>query len=211
MNLKTPKLLVYGGNYANVNELDLENLLPFAFPYGLGTPKQKRPVRVSFESCIQHYMRLAMPQFMRGDVILVLNHIYGRQLSYKSGVMTSRSNVGGELLGEKFSKIPVGDLQEAADETNSKQSNLVTKLMKSISTSCRALGHTPEAAQFARRSCFAMQDYFGLNSVFVTVTPCDECSFRVRLLTRPGVKVRFIEHEDENLLYVIFHLSRFLY
>ena len=87
-----------------------------------------------------------MPQFMRGDVILVLNHIYGRQLSYKSGVMTSRSNVGGELLGEKFSKIPVEDLQEAADETNSKQSNLVTKLMKSISTSCRALGHTPEAA-----------------------------------------------------------------
>ena len=51
-----------------------------------------------------------MPQFMRGDVIFVLNHIYGRQLSYKSGVMTSRSNVGGELLGEKFSKIPVGDL-----------------------------------------------------------------------------------------------------
>ena len=55
-----------------------------------------------------------------------------------------------------------------------------------------------------------MQDYFGLNSVFVTVTPCDECSFRVRLLTRPGVKVSFIEHEDENLLHVLFHLSIFL-
>ena len=41
MNRKTPKLLVYGGKYAHVNELDLKNLLPFAFPYGLGTPKQK--------------------------------------------------------------------------------------------------------------------------------------------------------------------------
>ena len=143
-----------------------------------------------------------MPQFMRGDVILVLNHIYGRQLSYKSGVMTSRSNVGGELLGEKFSKIPVEELQEAADDMNPKQSGLVKQLMKSISTSCRALGHTPEAAQFSRRSCFAMQDHFGLNSVFVTITPCDECSFRVRLLTSPGVKVSFIKHEDENLPYV---------
>ena len=146
-----------------------------------------------------------MPQFMRGDVILVLNHIYGRQLSYKSGVMTSRSNVGGELLGEKFSKIPVEELQEAADETNPRQSSLVSKLMKSISTSCRALGHTPEAAQFARRSCFSMQDHFGLNSVFVTITPCDECSFRVRLLTTPGVEVSLIVREDKNLRYVLFH------
>ena len=211
MNRSTPKLLVYGGNYANLSELPLENLLPFAFPYGLGTPKQKRPVRVSFEACIQRYMRLAMHQFMRGDVILVLNHIYGRQLSYKSGVMTSRANVGGQLLGENFSKIPVEELQEAADETNPRQSSLVSKLMKSISTSCRALGHTPEAAQFARRFCFAMQDYFGLNSVFVTITPCDECSFRVRLLTTPGVKVSFIVREDKNLRYVLFHPTFSLY
>ena len=140
-----------------MSELYLENLLPFTFLYGLGTPKQKRPVRVSFESCIQRYMRLAMPHFMRGDVILVLNHIYGRQLSYKSGVMTSRSNVGGELLGEKFSKIPVEELQEEANEMNSKQNSLVTKLMKSIFTCCRTFGHTPEAAKFARQSCFAIQ------------------------------------------------------
>ena len=72
----TPTLLVYGGKYANMVELDLENLLPFAFPYGVGTPKQKRPHHVSFQACIQRYMRLAMRQFMRGDVILVMNHIY---------------------------------------------------------------------------------------------------------------------------------------
>ena len=84
---------MYSGNYANVSELHLENLLPFTFPYGLGTPKQKRPVRISFEACIQRYMRLAMPQFMRGDVIVVLNHIYGRQLSYKSGVTVSYTHL----------------------------------------------------------------------------------------------------------------------
>ncbi|KAL7524123.1 hypothetical protein ACHAXR_001615, partial [Thalassiosira sp. AJA248-18] len=55
------------------------------------------------------------------------------------------------------------------------------ELMKGVSTSCKALGHSPEAAKFARRCCFALVDYFGLNSLFLTITPCDECSFRVRL------------------------------
>ncbi len=60
-------------------------------------------------------MRLVMHQFMWGDVILVMNHIYGHQVSYQSSVMTSRSNVRGKTLGEQFSKIPVKDLQAAAD------------------------------------------------------------------------------------------------
>ena len=118
LNQDAPTLLVYGGKYTNMKELALENLLPFAFPYGLGTPKQKRPVQVSFEMCIQKYMRLAMLQFMRGDVILVMNHLYSRQLSYKSGIMTSRSTTGidsGENLAEAFSQISVEELQAAAD------------------------------------------------------------------------------------------------
>ena len=193
LNQANPTLLVYGGKYANMAEIELENLLPFAFPYGTGTPKQKRPNRVSFQACIQRYMRLAMLQFMRGDVILVMNHIYGRQVSYQSGVMTSRSNVRGESLGERFSKIPVEELQAAADENDPQTSDMVKNLMKSIFTSCKALGHTPEAAQFARRCCFSMQDYFGLNSVFITITPDDENNFRIKLLTRPGEEVSFID------------------
>ena len=137
LNQANPTLLVYGGKYANMKEIELENLLPFAFPYGVGTPKQKWP-----------------NQFMRGDVILVMNHIYGRQVSYKSGVTTSRSNVRGESLGEQFSKIPVEELQAAADEYDPQVSPMVKTLMKSIFTSCKALGHAPEAAQFARRCCF---------------------------------------------------------
>jgi len=211
LNDATPTLLVYGGKYANMKELDLENLLPFAFPYGIGTPKQNRPVRVSFEACIQRYMRLAMLQFMRGDVILVMNHIYGRQLSYKSGVMTSRSNVSGEegnTLAEQFSQISVEDLQAAADDINPRQTPLVKKLMKSIATSCKALGHTPEAAQFARRCCFSMQDYYGLNSVFLTVTPDDECNFRIKLLMSPGQKVcHYVQMKFYNV-YIFIHFSR---
>ena len=219
LNQQTPTLLVYGGKYADLRELPLEKMLPFAFPYGLGTPKQRRPVQVSVESCIQRYMRLAMPQFMRGDVILVMNHIYGRQLSYKSGIMTSRSKGYGNSkssLAEQVSQITVEELQRAADESNPQLSDMVKKLLKSISTSCRALGHTPEAAAFARRCCFSMQDYFGLNSVFLTVTPDDELNFRIQLIVRPGHKVSYkvlpknISH-DVNFSNLISPSYRFLF
>ena len=98
-----------------------------------------------------------MLQFTRCDVSLVMSYIHGRQALYKSGVMTSRSNVCGETLGEQFPKIPVDELQAAADKNDPQTSTMVKTLMKSVFTSCKALGHTPEAAQFTRRCCFSMQ------------------------------------------------------
>ena len=71
LNQATPILFVYGAKYATMTEIELENLLPFAFLYGIGTSKRKRPNRVSIQACIHRYMRLAVMQFMRGDVILV--------------------------------------------------------------------------------------------------------------------------------------------
>ncbi len=37
----TPHLLVYGGTYANNVEMNVENILPFAFSFGIGGPKMK--------------------------------------------------------------------------------------------------------------------------------------------------------------------------
>ena len=72
----------------------------------------------------------------------MITHIYGCQALYKSGVMTSRSNIRGETLGGQFSKIPVEELQAAADKNDPQTSTMVNTLMKSIFTSCKALGHT---------------------------------------------------------------------
>jgi hypothetical protein len=46
------------------------------------------------------------------------------------------------------------------------------------------MGHTEEAAKYARQKHFAMLDYFGLKSLFLSTTPDDECSFIVRLYTK---------------------------
>jgi hypothetical protein len=64
--------------------------------------------------------------------------------------------------------------------------NLNTRgLLKAISTSCRAMGHTEEAAKYARWCCFAILDHYRLNSLFLSTIPDDECSFRVRLYCNP--------------------------
>jgi hypothetical protein len=56
--------------------------------------------------------------------------------------------------------------------------------LKAVKTSCQSVGHSEEAAKYARRKCFEMLDFFGLNSLFLSTTPDDECSFRVRLFTK---------------------------
>ncbi len=45
-----PTLLAYGGTYAHVNDVPIENILPFAFPFGIiGGPKMKHRTKVSLE------------------------------------------------------------------------------------------------------------------------------------------------------------------
>jgi hypothetical protein len=142
-------------------------------------------VKVSLELCIQLYFRLSLQQFMEGPTILVSNHIYNRQMSYISGVMTCRSTVNGISLGEKLSKVTVQDLEEVEGANKDHLNKNIQGLLKAIKTSCKAMGHTDEAAKYARRCCFAMLDYYRLNSLFLTKTPDDECSFRVRLYAKP--------------------------
>ena len=49
------------------------------------------------------------------------------------------------------------------------------------------MGHLEEAAQEASRSMFEMLDFNRLNSLFLSTTPDDECSLRVRLYCKPQV------------------------
>jgi len=41
MKRSAPTLLALGWTYANNVEMNVENILPFAFPFGIGGPKMK--------------------------------------------------------------------------------------------------------------------------------------------------------------------------
>ncbi len=131
-------------------DMKIENILPFAYPFGIGGPKMQRRVKVSLELCIQVYMCLSLGQFMEGPTILVMNHIYNRQMSYKAGVMTCRSSINGIPLGEKLSTLTTEDFEQIKDN-NTDNFDATTKcFLKAISTTCKDMGHTEQAAKDAR-------------------------------------------------------------
>jgi hypothetical protein len=80
--------------------MNVKNILPFVFPFGIGGPNMKQKVKVSYELYIQSYMKLPLWQFMDGPTVLVMNHISNWQMSYKGGKMICRSTVDGTSLGE---------------------------------------------------------------------------------------------------------------
>ncbi len=143
-----PTLLAYGGTYANITDVPIENILPFAF-FCIGGPKMKQSVHVSHQLCIQLYLQLSLTQFMEGPTILVMNHIYNRQISYVSGVMTCRSTVNGVSLGDKLSKLTAEDLKLVQENYTDNLHENTKGLLKAISTSCKAMGHTGKAAKYA--------------------------------------------------------------
>jgi hypothetical protein len=60
MNHCAPTLLMLGGTYSSNVEMNDKNILPFAFPFGIGGPKMKQRVKIALELCIQVYMQLSL-------------------------------------------------------------------------------------------------------------------------------------------------------
>jgi hypothetical protein len=154
--------LAYGGTYANVNDVLIENILPFAFPFGIGGPKMKRRTKVSLELCIL-YLQLSLKQFMEGPTILVLNHMYNREMSYMTGVMTCRSTVNGVSLGEKLSKLTIEDLQLVTNKNTDNLHKNTKGLLKAISRSRKAMGHTRVVLVAVQRKTLRFMNDASLN------------------------------------------------
>ena len=91
-------------------------------------------MKVSLELCIQVYMRLSLKQFMEGPAILVMNHIYNRQMSYKTGVMTCRSTIDGIPLGEKSSTLSTEDFEQINDNNNDNLNATTKSFLNSLTT-----------------------------------------------------------------------------
>ena len=194
MENNTPTMLMYGGNYVKGHEMRLEDAFPIQFPFGIGGLHSSRRVPVSAQCCLQHYMRLSLNQFMRAEFILVCYQLLCRSKSYTTGVIKCRSDCNGVQLAEKLSRLTVNELRSAC-EIMAKTDRQVdyghrstdgVSFLKSVTTSCKVLGHTTEAAKEARRKVYAMSERYGAHSIFLTVTPDDQCCFRVRMFANNG-------------------------
>jgi hypothetical protein len=50
-----PTLLAYGDTYTHLKEMNVKNIFSNVFAFGIGGPKMKKKVKVSYELCIQKF------------------------------------------------------------------------------------------------------------------------------------------------------------
>jgi len=212
MNRSSPLLLVRGGNYINAQELKLENVFPIQFPFGLGGPTQRRPTAVSKEAALQHYTRLSLKQFMRGDFLLVVLHMMNRIRSFTTGLTTCRSfGLGGhQTFAESISTLTDQQIKIAAENiTNNIEDNSVAaQFLRRAETSCRSIGYTAAAARANRRLMYGLTDLLGIPHIFFTISPCDECSTRVRLWANAGMTMTMPSIDDPDNVCMIDYTER---
>ena len=103
-------LLVNGGSYANLRETLLKNVAVLQFPFGSGGPKMKLINPTSLLEMHKHHFNLQLKQFMRGDLILLLNHMHNRKLFCQTAMTKCRSKVLCSILYEKISLLNIEDL-----------------------------------------------------------------------------------------------------
>ena len=58
--------------------------------------------------------------------------------------------------------------------------------LRTVKACFQPIGHSAEAAKYHRQLHFALDDFYGGCALFLTMTPCNECTFRVRLFAEAG-------------------------
>ena len=130
------------------------------------------------------------------SLVLLIRAMRDRRSSYdavkfKCNNLSAQVGTDGKRirLAEEISTMKEEDLVAALKEEEGRETGVAGRFLKAVSASCRALGHTAEAAKCARRKNFALQEYYGRHSFMLTASPCAENSFRIRLYADSGVMV----------------------
>ena len=104
-------------------------------------------------------------------------------LSFKRACMSAKSSAFDSTVGKKMAEISMAALKNAATlaDLGKEAGDVAGRLIKTLKGTLRSSGYSKESAKFHCRQHWALCNYFGLPAVFFTITPCDKCTFHVRL------------------------------
>ena len=203
---KEPTLIYNSKHYMADYRITLPALFPLHFPFGSGGVEENRRNRVSVGECLKHFLRLSLPMFQRSDIILVICHMYLRMKSFQSAYLKclSPSSFQGLSRGEALSRVTEADIMRVAkaskDDIAKEKSCITGELFHSITASCKNLPHCDESAKEARAKLFSMWYSFGPPAVFFTISPGDDCCFRIKLCVNLKMQLLPQYEMDENEL-----------
>ena len=96
---------------------------------------------------------------MRGDFLLVLNHMHNRMLSFKRACMSAKSFAFDSTLGNKMAEISMSALEKAATlaDLGKQVGGVAGRLIKTLKGALRSSGYSKESVKFYRREHWALQ------------------------------------------------------
>ncbi len=116
----------------------------------------------------------------------------------------SKSSQNGHTTGEYLSNITESEIIELSkkkkNEINGQIGATSTRLIHSVTAACKSIPYSDEAAKEARTKLFSMWYNFGPPAVFFTISPGDECNFRIKLYLNTKMDLLPQPDADENVL-----------
>ena len=169
------------------SDVFLEESFPLQFPFGIGGLNEVRKVKVAREDCLRHYLKLANPHMMKSDFILTVHSMFEKDRALFKALLCCRSKNDAISTGVKIGQLTEEELDLAlrSVQNNERSSPAGFAFLSSLKASCKAMGHTNEAAKEARQKLFSLWNLYGEPSIFFTVSPCDEVNFRIRVYAAP--------------------------
>ena len=99
-----------------------------------------------------------------------------------------RSRIGNKTQAEHISTISCDDLLKAIERKEKKQnqsfSNAADRTLHTIEACTKEIPHSREAAVSARNKIFALYDYFGCGTIFVTFSPSIGSTIRIQMFAK---------------------------
>ena len=164
---------------------NLVNACLLQFPYGRGGMHEQRlKSNGSFTSntdimdYVEHLSRLSQRQFHHELFSLILYNLSIKQSMVRSATWRVRNKCNARRIAEDLTFEEVSSAITARLRGKKrKRGDQGHELLNGVDAVARAVPHTNEAANQARRNGECLQHHFGTPSLFLTVTPDDDNSF----------------------------------
>ena len=161
------------------------------FPYGIGgldesrqIEKGQRSKKTNLDEFLDHLSKKAAPEFQTPLFQLILYSLKSKKRLLQSSRLQLRNKADAEQIAQGFKAEDLSaTIKGRRNKDYYRGSKVSRRVLQAVDACSKSLPHTPEAAKRARSSVEALQHHFGGGSVFLTVTPDDENSFLIEVLS----------------------------
>ena len=113
MKGKNPTLLFRSGDIVGGHTIDLVDLFPLVFPYGWGSPSERRGTKVGKSAVLRHYCRISLPQMQQSQFLLVLCSMWQRLESFNKCIISCKSSFKSSILANHLLMLSSKEVETA--------------------------------------------------------------------------------------------------